>query len=197
MKINIDFGHSALLEIDLQNDFCPGGALAVEHGDEVIPPLNALAADFAAHKAPVIATQDWHPTGHVSFKSSGKGGIWPDHCVQCSNGAALHSKLNLALVTLVIRKGFRIDMDSYSAFFENDKTTATGLEGFLKSLGIKTVYIGGLAADYCVLYSALDAARLGFEVWVLENAVRAVGGEDGCRKAFEQMRTAGVMLRQV
>lgn len=200
-----NFITTALLIIDVQNDFCPGGALAVAGGDEVITPLNALAELCAADGGRVIATADWHPAGHVSFASAHTGkrvgdsvdgqALWPDHCVQGSEGARFHGRLNLKPVQLIIRKGFRTQLDSYSAFFENDRQTPTGLDGFLKGLGIKTVLLGGLATDYCVLYSALDAARLGYKTIVLQDAVRAVGFPAGSEeRAFEAMRNAGVML---
>jgi nicotinamidase/pyrazinamidase len=212
---------AALVEIDVQNDFCPAytcssgaklppGALAVEKGDEVIEPLNLLAARFAASGAKVVATADWHPPGHVSFAGAHPGkkpgetaelpgtepqALWPDHCVQGTLGAAFHERLDLRPVSLIIRKGFRRSLDSYSAFFENDRRTPTGLEGYLRSLGIGTVLLGGLATDYCVLYSALDALRLGFTTVVLEDAVRGVGLPAGSvEAALEQMKAAGALL---
>ncbi|MDR1618371.1 MAG: bifunctional nicotinamidase/pyrazinamidase [Treponema sp.] len=211
----------ALLVIDVQNDFCPSytsvsgekypaGALAVGGGDEVVAPLNALARRLAAAGGRVIATQDWHPAGHVSFASAHPGkkpgetavlpgigvqALWPDHCVQGSFGAAFHEKLDLGPVNLVLRKGFRPGLDSYSAFFENDRTTLTGLEGFLKGLGVDTVLIGGLATDYCVFYSALDAVRLGFKTLVPGDAVRGVGYPEGSvEKALAEMKAAGIGL---
>jgi nicotinamidase/pyrazinamidase len=206
--MKIDFAHSALLEIDVQNDFCPGGALAVDKGDEVVGPLNRLASLFAKNGAKVLATQDWHPEGHVSFGSSHTGRkpgdaidlpgvrgqiLWPDHCVRGGPGAAFHPRLDLSAVHLIVRKGYRKDLDSYSAFFENDRKTPTGLEGFLKGLGITTVVIGGLAADDCVLYSALDAAAGGFKTLVIRDAVRGVGFPEGSvERAFALMEEAGV-----
>jgi nicotinamidase/pyrazinamidase len=216
----IDISKTALIEIDVQNDFCPSyalssgekipaGALALEKGDEVIPPLNTLAGEFGRRGGRVIATADWHPRGHVSFASAhGKkpgellelpGGenqaLWPDHCVQGSAGAAFHEKLDLKNVNLIIRKGFRPGLDSYSAFFENDRKTPTGLEGYLKYLGLDTVILGGLATDYCVLYSALDAARCGFGTFVVNDAVRGVGFPAGSiERAFESMKAAGVVV---
>jgi nicotinamidase/pyrazinamidase len=204
----------------VQNDFCPSyvlssgeklpaGALAVEKGDEVIPPLNTLAGEFGRWEGRVIATADWHPRRHVSFASShGKrpgellelpGGesqaLWPDHCVQGSAGAAFHEKLDLKNVNLIIRKGFRPGLDSYSAFFENDRKTPTGLEGYLKYLGLETVILGGLATDYCVLYSALDAVRCGLRTFVVSDAVRGVGFPAGSVEgAFGSMRAAGVLV---
>jgi nicotinamidase/pyrazinamidase len=213
---------SALIEVDVQNDFCPGyasfsgekypaGALAVDRGDEVIAPLNALARRFAEKGCPVIATADWHPAGHVSFASSHAGkkpgdsvelpglgaqALWPDHCVQGSRGAAFHERLDLNPVSLIIRKGFRASLDSYSAFFENDRKTPTGLAGYLKGLGIDTVIAGGLATDYCVLYTILDAAALGFKTVVLADAVRGVGFPEGSvEHAFKLMKEAGVLLK--
>ncbi|GHV64799.1 nicotinamidase [Spirochaetia bacterium] len=210
--MTIDIIRSALIEIDIQNDFCPGGALAVDKGDEVIGPINALAAEFAGHGGRVIATADWHPAFHVSFASShggrkagdvlepaDKGGagqvLWPDHCVQGSAGADFHKALDLKSVNLIIRKGFRKNLDSYSAFFENDRKTPTGLEGYLKFLGIETVVLGGLATDYCVLYSALDAAAIGLRTIVLTDAVRGVGFPEGSvERAIKSMKDAGVIL---
>jgi nicotinamidase/pyrazinamidase len=216
----IDISKTALIEIDVQNDFCPSrvlpngeeipaGALAVEKGDEVIPPLNSLAGEFGQRGGRVIATADWHPHRHVSFASAhGKkpgevlelpGGesqvLWPDHCVQGSRGAAFHEKLDLKNVNLIIRKGFRPGLDSYSAFFENDRRTPTGLEGYLKHLGLDTVILGGLATDYCVLYSALDAVRCGLRTFVVSDAVRGVGFPAGSlERAFESMEAAGVVV---
>ena len=197
---------TALLIIDVQNDFCKGGALEVRDGETVAAPHNALAEYCVAHGGRVIATTDWHPRGHVSFASvhnaadaatdSANGqALWPDHCVQGSKGAQFHESLNLNPVQLIIRKGFRPNLDSYSAFFENDRTTPTGLDGYLKALGVTTVLIGGLATDYCVLYIALDAARLGYQVTVLIDAVQAVNMPAGSEQAaFAAMREAGVAL---
>jgi nicotinamidase/pyrazinamidase len=212
---------SALLEIDVQNDFCPSyaaasgekrpqGALAVDQGDAVTAPLNALAVRFAQHGGRVIATADWHPTAHCSFAASypgkkpgetvslpgaGEQILWPVHCVQGSEGAAFHDRLDLRPVNLIIRKGFRRNLDSYSAFFENDRKTPTGLDGFLKGLGIRTVVLGGLATDYCVFYSAMDAATLGYTTVVLKDAVRGVGFPEGSvEKALSDMKAAGILL---
>jgi nicotinamidase/pyrazinamidase len=216
--MSLDTGKTLLLEIDAQNDFCPSytvisgektlqGALAVAEGDAVIAPLNALAAVFAASGGRVAASQDWHPAWHVSFASSHKGKkagdiidlgdiksqvLWPDHCVQGSWGAAFHEKLDLKPVNLIVRKGFRRGLDSYSAFFENDRKTPTGLEGWIKGLGIETILMGGLATDYCVFYSAMDAMRLGFNVIIISDAVRGVGYPQGSvEKANEEMKKAG------
>ncbi|GHV89520.1 nicotinamidase [Spirochaetia bacterium] len=209
--MTIDISKTALIEIDIQNDFCPAGALAVDKGDEVLGPINALAEGFARYGGRVIATADWHPAGHVSFASSHGGRkpgdilegitggdaqvLWPDHCVQGSGGAEFHKALEMKSVNLIIRKGFRKNLDSYSAFFENDRKTPTGLEGYLKFLGIETVVLGGLATDYCVLYSALDAAAAGFRTIVLSDAVRGVGFPAGSvERAFASMKDAGIVL---
>jgi nicotinamidase/pyrazinamidase len=221
--MKIDMPESALLEIDVQNDFCPaytfisgdkwpGGALAVSRGDEVIAPLNALAEIFAQTGGRVIASQDWHPEQHISFAQSHPGKkpgeiidlenlkgqvLWPNHCVAGSEGARFHEKLNLRPVNLVIRKGFRRRLDSYSAFFENDRRTPTGLDGFLKGLAIRTVIIGGLASDYCVFYTAMDSIGLGYRTVVLEDAVRGVGYPEGSvEKAFAEMQKAGIFIVQ-
>ncbi|WP_170762717.1 bifunctional nicotinamidase/pyrazinamidase [Ruegeria lacuscaerulensis] len=193
----------ALLVIDVQNDFCPGGALAVPGGDEVVDPINAMMQDFDA----VILTQDWHPAGHSSFASSHAGKspydmtempygpqvLWPDHCVQGTNGAAFHSGLRID-GDLIIRKGFRSAIDSYSAFFENDQTTPTGLEGYLKTRGIRKLTLVGLATDFCVHFSAVDAARLGFDVTVRMDACRAIDLDESLASAELAMRAAGVTL---
>ena len=197
-----------LLIIDVQNDFCPGGALAVTDGSGVIPPLNALSAALAARGGRVAATQDWHPVGHVSFASSHNGRnpgetvdtalvngqvLWPDHCVQGTNGAAFHEGLDLKPVSLIVRKGFRKELDSYSAFFENDRCTSTGLEGGIKQMNIETVIIGGLATDYCVFYSAMDSRRLGFNTIVVSDAVRGVGIPEGSvENAVSAMKANGI-----
>jgi nicotinamidase/pyrazinamidase len=209
---------AALIEIDVQNDFCPAytasggdkppGALAVDRGDEVIGPLNALASRFAEAGGRVVATQDWHPPGHVSFASSHPGKkagetpdlppgqvLWPDHCVRGSEGAGFHEALDLRPVTLILRKGYRKNLDSYSAFFENDRTTPTGLDGFLRGLAVRAVYIGGLATDYCVLYSALDAVRLGYKTAVIADAIRGVGYPQGsAERALARMEEEGILL---
>jgi nicotinamidase/pyrazinamidase len=195
----------ALIVIDVQNDFCPGGALAVPEGDTIVPGINALMADFAA----VILTQDWHPAGHSSFASAHPGKapmdmtempygpqvLWPDHCVQGSHGAAFHPDLDTDRADLIIRKGFDPAIDSYSAFFENDRRTPTGLEGYLKTRGIATVTLVGLATDFCVNYSAVDAARLGFDTHVREDLSRAIDLDGSLAAAREGMRAAGVALR--
>jgi nicotinamidase/pyrazinamidase len=194
----------ALIVIDVQNDFCPGGALAVAEGDLIVAGINALMADFAA----VVLTQDWHPAGHSSFASShaGKGPfervempygtqtLWPDHCVQGTPGAAFHPRLNADRADLIIRKGFRTGIDSYSAFFENDRTTPTGLEGYLRTRGITAVTLVGLATDYCVNYSAVDAARLGFAVHVDTALCRGIDLGGSLTAALAGMRDAGVCV---
>ena len=196
--MDINFEKSALLEIDVQNDFCPGGALAVADGDRVVGPLNWMALRFASAGAPVVATQDWHPAGHCSFASSAKVNgegevLWPDHCVQGTAGADFHRDLDLRPVTLIVRKGFRPSIDSYSAFFENDRKTTTGLAACLTGLGVDTVYIGGLATDYCVFFSAMDAVKLGFSVYLLGNAVRGVNYPEGSvEKALSAMESSGI-----
>ena len=210
MNHRFNIAKTLLLMIDVQNDFCPGGALAVRDGDGVIAPLNALSAAFASAGGRVAATQDWHPAGHISFASShpdkqpgdsidlaGIRGqvLWPDHCVQGSKGAAFHDDLKLNTVNLFIRKGFRMGLDSYSAFFENDRCTPTGLEGAIKQMNIETVIIGGLATDYCVYYSAMDSRSLGFYTIIAEDAVRGVGYPSGSvEKAIAEMREAGIVF---
>lgn len=174
----------ALLIVDMQNDFCPGGALEVPHGDEVVGVINRLAEVFDH----VLLTQDWHPPDHISFASSHRGRrpfeaitldygeqiLWPDHCVQGTTGAALHRDLNVPKAELVLRKGFRREIDSYSALYENDHVTATGLAGYLRERGITGLFIAGLAYDFCVRYSAEDARRCGFSVSVIEDACRGI-----------------------
>jgi len=195
----------ALLVVDVQNDFCPGGSLAVESGDEVVSVINRIMPGFSR----VIATQDWHPPDHVSFASShpgrrpldvvDAGGIeqvlWPDHCVQASPGADLHPRLETGRIGLVLRKGMRREIDSYSAFFENDHRTDTGLRHYLKGMGLKELFICGLTTDYCVRSSALDAARLGFRVTVIADACRGVDFPKGSvEEALAAMQKAGVRL---
>ncbi|WP_227285846.1 bifunctional nicotinamidase/pyrazinamidase [Boseongicola sp. H5] len=195
----------ALIVIDVQNDFCPGGALAVPGGDEIVPGINALMAEFQA----VILTQDWHPAGHSSFASQHAGQapysvvdfpygpqvLWPDHCLQGSPGAAFHPGLHTDPAQMIIRKGFRPAIDSYSAFFENDHTTPTGLDGALRSRGITHLTMVGLATDFCVNYSAQDAARLGFAVEVRTDLCRAIDLDGSLGAAEDGMRAAGVTLR--
>ena len=194
----------ALIVIDVQNDFCPGGRLAVAGGDAIVPGINALMADFGT----VVLTQDWHPAGHSSFASSHPGHapfttvempygtqtLWPDHCVQGSDGAALRADLATDPAALIIRKGMNPAIDSYSAFFENDRETPTGLEGFLRSRGIANLTLVGLATDYCVAFSALDAARLGFAVTVRRDLCRAIDLNGSLDQAMAAMADAGVIL---
>ncbi|MEM9317748.1 MAG: bifunctional nicotinamidase/pyrazinamidase [Pseudomonadota bacterium] len=194
----------ALIVIDVQNDFCPGGHLAVPQGDEIVSPINALMAEFQA----VILTQDWHPDGHSSFASQHPGHapmdliempygpqvLWPDHCIQGSSGAEFHPDLNTDRADLVIRKGFRQQIDSYSALFENDHATPTGLEGYLRSRGLTKLTMVGIATDFCVNYSAVDGAKLGFEVEVLGALSRAIDANGSLAAAEDAMRKAGVTL---
>jgi nicotinamidase/pyrazinamidase len=187
----IDRVHAALIIVDVQNDFCQGGALAVNNSDAVYGPVNTAARSFAASGGRVIATQDWHPVGHCSFVTA--GGPWPVHCVQASIGAELSGGLDGVPISLILRKGLHKGLDSYSAFFENDGVTSTGLAAYLRGLDIGDVYLCGLATDYCVLYSALDAAAQGFRVYLLEDAVRAVNAVSE-QKALEAMRKAGVSM---
>ena len=193
----------ALLVIDVQNDFCPGGALAVAGGDEIVAGINARMGDFDA----VILTQDWHPAGHSSFASShnaapmsmtempyGPQVLWPDHCIQGTQGAAFHADLNTDRADLIIRKGYNPAIDSYSAFFENDKTTPTGLEGYLRTRGIDALTLVGLATDFCVNFSAVDAAKLGFGVTVDLALCRAIDFDGSLAAAKAGMQDAGVAL---
>jgi nicotinamidase/pyrazinamidase len=194
----------ALIVIDVQNDFCPGGSLAVAEGDQIITRINGLMVEFPT----VVLTQDWHPANHSSFAANHPGAaafslvqmpygpqvLWPVHCVQGTKGAEFHAALATHPAQMVIRKGFRAGIDSYSAFFENDRSTATGLEGYLRSRGAEALTLVGLATDYCVAYSALDAARLGFEVTVLQGATRAIDLDGSLAAAEAQMRAAGVRL---
>lgn len=198
----IDDDRSVLIIVDVQNDFCPGGALEVPAGDEVVPVINRLARQFT-HR---ILTQDWHPVGHLSFASSHPGKapfqtvtltygdqvLWPDHCVQGTDGAAFHPELEVDGAELVLRKGFRRELDSYSAFFENDRSTRTGLAGYLRDRGFERVYLSGLATDYCVGWSALDARREGFEVYLIEDACRGIDLDGSLKKALVAMDEAGV-----
>jgi nicotinamidase/pyrazinamidase len=194
----------ALIVIDVQNDFCPGGALAVAGGDEIISRINGLMDDFVT----VVLTQDWHPANHASFAANHPGAapfslttmpygpqvLWPTHCVQGTTGAEFHKDLRTEPAQLIVRKGFRAGIDSYSAFFENDQTTPTGLEGYLRNRGVTAVTLVGLATDYCVAYSALDAARLGFRATVLQGACRAIDLNGSLAEARDKVRAAGVAL---
>jgi nicotinamidase/pyrazinamidase len=193
-----------LIVIDVQNDFCPGGALAVPGGDEVVAPILSIAPHFAH----VILTQDWHPANHTSFAASHAGKrpyesidlaygaqtLWPPHCVQETPGADFHSALYLPQAEMILRKGFRPQVDSYSAFFENDRTTPTGLAGYLRERGLMRVFLAGLAYDYCVGYSALDARRLGFAAVVLRDACRAIDLNGSTAAMDAQFAEAGVTV---
>lgn len=191
----------ALLVIDVQNDFCPNGALAVTGGDEIVSGINAVMPDFDA----VILTQDWHPAGHSSFASShnatpmsviqmpyGPQVLWPDHCIQGTHGAAFHSDLDTDRADMIVRKGYNPAIDSYSAFFENDHKTPTGLTGYLQTRGIGTLTLTGLATDFCVNYSAIDAARLGLDVTVDLALCRAIDFDGSRAAALDAMQAAGV-----
>ena len=192
-----------LIVIDVQNDFCPGGALAVPGGDRVIEPIHQIAARFKH----IILTQDWHTPHHASFASANPGKkpfeqiqvsygaqtLWPDHCVQQTIGAAFHPALYLPQAELILRKGFRQQIDSYSGFFENDRTTTTGLSGYLRERGFTRVFLAGLAYDFCVGYSALDARRLGFEAVVIKDACRAIDLDGSAADMEAQFARAGVV----
>lgn len=191
-----------LILVDVQNDFCPGGALAVPDGDAVVPVANRLAERFAH----TVLTQDWHPPGHLSFASAHPGRkpfdtidmaygaqtLWPDHCVQATPGAAFHRHLAVPRAELIVRKGFRAAIDSYSAFYENDRRTPTGLAGYLGERGFSRIFLAGLATDFCVHYSALDARRCGFAVAVIEDACRAIDLQGSLAAAWRAMSAAGV-----
>jgi len=194
----------ALIVIDVQNDFCPNGALAVTGGDEIVTGINALMDEFHA----VILTQDWHPAGHSSFASTHPGKapfemaqmpygpqvLWPDHCIQGSVGADFHPDLNSNRADMIVRKGFRPAIDSYSAFFENDHETPTGLHGYLQERGISKLTMVGLATDFCVNFSAVDAAKLGYDVLLREGLCRAIDMNGSLEAAMDGMRDAGVRI---
>ncbi|MBT8414611.1 MAG: bifunctional nicotinamidase/pyrazinamidase [Boseongicola sp.] len=194
--------NEAILVIDVQNDFCPGGALAVAGGDEIVAPINALVPEFGVR----VFTQDWHPSDHSSFASQHDGAapysmtempygpqvLWPDHCIIGSEGAAFHAGLDTRRADMIIRKGFRREIDSYSAFFENDHVTPTGLEGYLRSRGVEAVTLVGLATDFCVNFSAVDAAKLGFRVTVVESLCRAIDLDGSLAAAKDGMAAEGV-----
>jgi nicotinamidase/pyrazinamidase len=194
-----------LLIVDVQNDFCPGGALAVPDGDAIVPVVNKLATGFPH----VILTQDWHPPGHASFASSHPGKqpfdtievsygeqiLWPDHCVQGTHGAAFHPGLDVPHAELVIRKGFRRAIDSYSAFRENDRRTPTGLTNYLKERGFEHITLCGLATDFCVLFSAIDAREAGFQVSIVTSACRGIDVDGSIARAIRSMSEAGVTVR--
>ncbi|MBT6206149.1 MAG: bifunctional nicotinamidase/pyrazinamidase [Alphaproteobacteria bacterium] len=200
----IDPSRDALIVVDIQNDFCPGGALAVSDGDAVVAVANALIPRFTN----VVLTQDWHPAGHTSFASSHAGQapfdridmsyggqtLWPDHCVQGSNGAEFHRDLVTNSAHLVIRKGYDSAIDSYSAFYENDQTTPTGLTGYLRTCGISRVFLLGLATDYCVHYSTMDARKEGFDAIVIEDGCRAIDLDGSLARAMADMKAAEVIF---
>jgi len=193
-----------LLIIDVQNDFCPGGALAVPGGDTIIPVINSLIPDFDA----VIQTQDWHPEGHHSFASSHEGKdpydtvemdygdqvLWPDHCVQGTRGAEFHPDLNTTKTEVIIRKGFRKEIDSYSTFYENDQKTPTGLTGYLRERGISEIYVAGLATDFCVKWSVIDGLKEEFTVHVIEDAVKGIDMDGSVEQAWKEMKDAGAEI---
>lgn len=193
---------SCLIMVDIQNDFMPGGALAVPRGDEVVPVVNRIAPQFHW----VVAAQDWHPPGHASFASVHPGKkpfetmrlpygdqvLWPDHCVQGTEGAAFHRDLSLAPAQLVVRKGYRQSVDSYSVFVEADRETSTGLAGWLREVGVRRLWLAGLATDFCVLWSTLDARAAGFEATVIEDACRAIDLDGSLDAAWKEMGAAGV-----
>jgi nicotinamidase/pyrazinamidase len=195
---------SALIVVDVQLDFCPGGALAVAGGDAVVAPINAIAPRFGT----VVLTQDWHPAAHLSFAENhvdkdpfsttemhyGPQVLWPTHCVQGTEGAGFHPDLALDVANVVIRKGTNPGIDSYSAFFENDRITPTGLNGYLADRGAREVWIAGLATDFCVGYSALDAARLGYQVTLIEDASRGIDLDGSLDRSMNEMRAAGVRI---
>jgi nicotinamidase/pyrazinamidase len=194
--------NAALLVIDVQNDFCPGGALEVADGDAIVPVVNRLAQDFET----VVLTQDWHPADHISFAAQHPGRspfgrielpygpqtLWPSHCVMASKGAELHPGLAIPHASLILRKGSHRDIDSYSAFLEADRTTKTGLDGYFTSRGITEVYLCGLATDFCVAWSAEDAAAFGFKATILENACRAIDLDGSLNAAWTRLAKAGV-----
>lgn len=194
----------ALIVTDVQNDFCPGGALAVTDGDKIVPGINRALQAFPIR----VFTQDWHPAGHSSFASAHPGYapfdmidmpygpqvLWPDHCMQGTDGAAFHADLNADPADMIVRKGFRPDIDSYSAFFENDHQTPTGLEGYLRSRGATRLTFVGLATDFCVSWSAVDAAKLGFETEVRLDLCRAIDLDGSYEAALADMRAVGVRL---
>ncbi|MEC9265419.1 MAG: bifunctional nicotinamidase/pyrazinamidase [Pseudomonadota bacterium] len=195
---------TAFIAIDVQNDFCPGGALAVADGDSVVPVINDLMTAYPVK----VLTQDWHPADHFSFAANTEGAapfslvkapygpqvLWPTHCVQGSNGAAFHKDLDTDAADLIVRKGYRSAIDSYSAFFENDHVTPTGLEGYLRSRGVTKLVMAGLATDFCVRFSAVDAAKLGFEVTVIGAGCRAIDMDGSLAQARQDMQDHGVVI---
>lgn len=202
--VSLDPARDAFVVVDIQNDFCPGGALGVPGGDQVVPIANRVMEQFRI----VVLTQDWHPSEHTSFASNHPGKkpydvvnlpygdqiLWPDHCVMGSPGAAFHPDLDVEQATLIIRKGWDAALDSYSAFFENDKSTATGLEGYLRVRGVKRIVLVGLATDFCVGWSALDAKRLGFQTVVLRDGCRGIDLNGSVDRMLVSLRGAGVKV---
>ena len=201
-QVRLISGKDALVVVDVQNDFCPGGALAVGDGDAVVPILNRVGRAFGT----IVLTQDWHPTGHASFASThgkapfetvelayGTQVLWPDHCVQGSEGAAFHPGLNLPSAQAIVRKGFRVGIDSYSGFVEADRATPTGLAGYLRERGIERIFVAGLALDFCVAWTALDGRQKGFEVVLIEDACRAIDLGGSLARAMADMDAAGVI----
>ncbi|MFW5737671.1 MAG: bifunctional nicotinamidase/pyrazinamidase [Spirochaetota bacterium] len=197
--------HTALIVVDVQNDFCPGGALAVSEGDQIVPVINKIAPLFDV----VVATRDWHPSDHVSFASAHDGHevgeaievngmeqvLWPDHCVQASKGAGFHPDLDTAPINLILHKGTRTELDSYSGFLETDRTTSTGLEAYLKGLDVSEVTVCGLATDYCVFFTAMDAVDAGFKTRLVTDAVRGIDQPEGnVERTIGEMKDAGVTL---
>ncbi len=202
--------NDVLVVVDIQNDFCPSGALAVPHGDEVVPVVNQLAQKFEN----IVLTQDWHPPGHLSFASShpgrspyetitvfyGRQILWPDHCVQATPGAAFHATMRIAHAGLILRKGIHRNIDSYSTFYENDRRTPTGLTGYLRDRGIRRLFLAGLALDFCVRYSAEDAVRDGFAVVIVEDACRGIdvdGSIAASRSSFAELGVACISARDL
>ena len=204
VKMTVFKDNTALILIDIQNDFCPGGALEVGEGNEIVEVANKLQEKFRVK----IATQDWHPPNHTSFASNhldklpfsttemfyGTQVLWPDHCIQGKKGAEFHPKLITNSADLIIRKGFRTEIDSYSAFFDNDHKTPTGLGGYLKARGINTIYLCGLALDFCVYFSAIDGVNLDLEVNVIKDACRAIDLDGSLEMAINDMKNKGVNL---
>ena len=195
--------NSALIIVDVQNDFCKGGKLSVPDADLIIPDINVLQNKFET----IILTQDWHPKNHKSFASQhskepfseiktfyGTQTLWPDHCIQNTKGSDFHKDLKTEKASLIVRKGFREDIDSYSAFFENDKKTITGLNGFLKDIGIKKIYLSGLAFDFCVFYTALDAKELGFEVNIFYNCCKSIDNNDSENSAKKRLNEFNIKI---
>lgn len=198
----MDLQHSALIVVDIQNGFTPNGHLAVANSDQIIPLVNQLAEKFQH----VVLTQDWHPANHISFAENHVGKqpfdtiqldygtqvLWPSHCVQGTQDAELHPNLNIPHAQLIIRKGWHVEIDSYSAFLEADQKTTTGLAGYLRECGIETVYVVGIATDFCVAWTAMDAVKLGFQTYVIEDATAAIDLNGSLQQAWQAMQDLGV-----